>query len=168
MLARFPADAELLPAGVLGNANPITVMAKAVPTSVAIGPDGALYVGLLRGVPSDPGAADIYRVAPGHRPMIWARGLTSVTAIAFDRHGRLLASEFNTGGLLSPPTVPGALMRISDNGRTVTTLPVPGLYQPTGVAVSADGAVYVSDFGDSNTISSPSQPGEVVKITGLS
>ena len=46
--------------------------------------------------------------------MIWARGLTSVTAIAFDRQGRLLATEFNTGGgLLSPPTVPGALVRIS-------------------------------------------------------
>jgi hypothetical protein len=50
MLARFPAVAELLPAGVLGNPAPITVEAQAVPTSVAIGPDGALYVSLLRGV----------------------------------------------------------------------------------------------------------------------
>ena len=138
-----------------------------MPTSVAIGPDGALYVGLLRGVPSDPGASDIYRVVPGHQPEIWARGLTSVTAIAFDRQGRLLATEFSTGGLLSPPTVTGALVRISSNGQMVTTLPVPGLYQPTGVAVSADGTVYVSNYGDSNTVSS-SHPGEIVKITGLS
>jgi streptogramin lyase len=167
MLARFPAVAEQLPAGVLGNPTPITVKAQAVPTSVAIGPDGALYVGLLRGVPSDPGTAYIYRIIPGHKPVIWARGLTSVTAIAFDRQGRLLATEFNTGGLLSPPTVPGALVRISNNGQTVTTLPVPGLYQPTGVAVSADGTVYVSNYGDSTTITS-SQPGEIVKITGLS
>jgi streptogramin lyase len=166
MLARFPSVAEQLPAGVLGNPTPITVKAQAVPTSVAIGPDGALYVGLLRGVPSDPGTAYIYRVVPGHKPVIWARGLTSVTAIAFDRQGRLLATEFNTGGLLSPPTVPGALVRISDNGQTVTTLPVPGLYQPTGLAVSADGTVYVSNFGDSTITSS--QPGEIVKITGLS
>jgi DNA-binding beta-propeller fold protein YncE len=49
----------------------------------------------------------------------------------------------------------------------VTTLPVPGLYQPTGVAVGADGTIYVSNHGDSNTITS-SQPGEIVKITGLS
>jgi len=167
MLARFPSVAEQLPAGVLGNPTPITVKAQAVPTSVAIGPDGALYVGLLRGVPSDPGTAYIYRVVPGHKPVIWARGLTSVTAIAFDRQGSLLATEFNTGGLLSPPTVPGALVRISNNGQTVTTLPVPGLYQPTGLAVSADGTVYVSNFGDSTTITS-SQPGEIVKITGLS
>jgi hypothetical protein len=167
LLARFPAVAEQLPAGVLGNPAPITVKAQAVPTSVAIGPDGALYVGLLRGVPSDPGTADIYRVVPGHKPVIWARGLTSVTAIAFDRQGRLLATEFNTGGLLSPPTVPGALVRISNNGQTVTTLPVPGLYQPTGVAVSPNGTVYVSNYGDSTTITS-SHPGEIVKITGLS
>jgi hypothetical protein len=167
MLARFPAVAEQLPAGVLGNPAPITVKAQAVPTSVAIGPDGALYVSLLRGVPSDPGTAYIYRVVPGHKPVIWARGLTSVTAIAFDRQGGLLATEFNTGGLLSPPTVPGALVRISNNGHTVTTLPVPGLYQPTGLAVSADGTVYVSNYGDSTTITS-GHPGEIVKITGLS
>jgi hypothetical protein len=166
MLARFPAVAEQLPAGVLGNQDPITVMAQAVPTSVAIGPDGALYVSLLRGVPSDPGTAYIYRVVPGHKAVVWARGLTSVTAIAFDRQGRLLATEFNTGGLLSPPTVSGALVRISSNGRTVTTLPVPGLYQPAGVAVSADGTVYVSNYGDSNAVSS-SHPGEIVTITGL-
>ena len=167
LLARFPAVAEQLPAGVIGNPTAITIDAQPVPTSVAIGPDGALYVGLLRGVPSDPGTADIYRVVPGHQPAIWASGLTSVTSIAFDRQGRLLATEFNEGGLLSPPTVPGALMRVSNNGRTVTTLPVTGLYQPTGVAVSADGTVYVSNYGDSNTVSS-SQPGEIVKITGLS
>jgi sugar lactone lactonase YvrE len=88
-------------------------------------------------------------------------------AVGPDRQGRLLATELNQGGLLAPATVPGALVRVSDNGRTVTTLPVPGLYQPTGVAVSANGTVYVSNFGASNTVSSR-QSGEIVKITGLS
>jgi DNA-binding beta-propeller fold protein YncE len=41
------------------------------------------------------------------------------------------------------------------------------LYQPTGVAVSADGTIYVSNDGNSNTITS-SHAGEIVKITGLS
>jgi hypothetical protein len=44
MLARFPAVAEQLPAGVLGNPEPITVEAQAVPSSVAVGPDGQFPV----------------------------------------------------------------------------------------------------------------------------
>jgi FG-GAP repeat len=40
--------------------------------------------------------------------------------------------------------VPGALVRVGNNGRTVTTLPVPGLFQLTGLAVSALAAVPVS------------------------
>ena len=165
LLARFPAVSEVAPAGVLGPA-PVTVKAQAVPTSIAVGPDGALYVGLLRGVPSDPGTAYIYRVVPGHHPRIWARGLTAVTAIAFDRQGRLLATEYSTGGLLSPPTTPGALVRISHHGHTVTTLPVAGLFQPTGVAVGSHGTVYVSNYGSSTATAA--HPGEILRITGLS
>jgi sugar lactone lactonase YvrE len=166
LLARFPAFAEQAPAGLIGNPAPITIKAQAVPTSIAIGPDGAIYVGLLRGVPSDPGTAFIYRVVPGQQPTIWARGLTAVTAIAFDSQGRLLATEYSTGGLLAPATVPGALVRVSADGQTVTTLPVPGLYQPTGVAVGPHGAIYVSNYGYSTATAS--HLGEVLKITGLS
>jgi hypothetical protein len=164
LLARFPAVSEQAPPGVFGP-GPVTVKAQAVPTSIAVGPDGALYVGILRGVPSDPGTAYIYRVVPGHQPSIWARGLTAVTAIAFDRQGRLLATEYSTGGLLAPPTVPGALVRISSNGQTVTALPVPGLFQPTGLAVGPGGAVYVSNYGFS--VATAAHPGEILKITGL-
>jgi hypothetical protein len=166
LLARFPASPQEVPPGVIGNPKPVSVEAQAVPTSLAVGPGGALYVGVLRGAPSDAGTAYIARVVPGHAPTIWAKGLSTVTAIAFDREGRLLATEFSTGGLLSPPTVPGGLVRISNHGKTVTTLPVPGLYQPTGVAVSANGTIYVSNYGDSTTATS-SHGGELLKITGL-
>jgi hypothetical protein len=165
LLARFPTLSEQAPANLIGNPEPITVEAQAVPTSVAVGPGGALYVGILRGVPSDPGTAYIYRVVPGHAPTIWARGLTAVTAIAFDSKGRLLATEYNVDGLLAPSTDPGALVRISPNGHTVTTLPVPGLYEPTGVAAGPGGAVYVSNYGFN--VATNSHPGELLKITGL-
>ena len=68
--------------------------------------------------------------------------------------------------LLAPPTTPGALVRISRGGHTVTTLPVTGLFQPTGVAVGSHGAVYVSNYGDSTATAA--HPGEILKITGLS
>ena len=165
VLARFRALSEVAPANLIGNPKPIPVKAQAVPTSVAVGPDGALYVGLLRGVPSDPGTAYIYRVVPGQQPTIWARGLTAVTAIAFDSAGRLLATDYNVDGLLAPDTDPGALVRISCDGKTVTTLPVPGLYQPTGLAVDPDGTVYVSNYG--YNLATDTHPGQLLKITGL-
>ena len=164
LLARFPTTPEVAPAGVLGP-NPVPLDAQAVPTAVAVGPDGALYVSQLVGIPSDPGTAVIYRVVPGHSPTVWATGLTAVTAIAFDRAGRLFATEYNTEGLLGSPTAPGALVEISRNGSQVTTVPVPGLSAPTGVAVGPDGAVYVANHGTSAGTSST--PGEVLRITGL-
>ena len=164
LLARFPTTPETVPAGVFGP-SPVPVDAQAVPTSVAVGPDGALYVGILRGVPSEPGTAEIYRVVPGHAPTVWAKGLSAVTAIAFDRKGRLLATEYSTGGLLAAPKVPGALVRISANGRKVTKLSVDGLVEPTGVAVAPNGDVYVADYGTSAGSAKPS--GEVLEITGL-
>jgi hypothetical protein len=164
LLARFPTQLEDAPPGVFGP-GAVPINAQAVPTAVAVGPDGALYVSELRGVPSDPGTADIYRVVPGRAPTLWASGLTAVTAIAFDGWGRLLATEYSVGGLLAPPTTPGALVEISRNGSQVTTLPVGGLFQPTGVAVAPDGSVYVANYGTSPG-TSPT-PGEVLRITGL-
>ena len=49
-----------------------------VPTCVARGPDGALYVGELLGGFHDPGHARIWRVVPGHAPKVWATGLSTV------------------------------------------------------------------------------------------
>jgi len=150
-LARFPAQTETAPPGVLGPVA-VTVSAQAVPTSVAVGPDGALYVGGLRGVPSLPGTADVYRVVPGHAPTVYATGFSAITDIAFDRGGNLLVLEFSTGGLLSPPTTPGALIKVSRNrAHTRTTIASAGLTQPTGVAVNSNGTIYVANNGESAT-----------------
>ena len=42
-----------------------SISVQSVPTSVTVGPDGALYVGELTGVPFAPGKARIWRVVPG-------------------------------------------------------------------------------------------------------
>ena len=163
-LAYFPTLPETVPAGVFGP-KPVPVDAQSVPTSLAVR-GNAIYVGLLRGVPSQPGTAYIYRVVPGQQPQIWAKGLSAVTAIAFDSKGRLLATEYSTGGLLAAPKVPGALVRVSANGKKVTKLPVAGLVEPAGVAVSPKGDIWVANYGTSSAKGKPS--GEVLEITGVS
>jgi hypothetical protein len=141
--------------------NGTTVDAQAVPTSLAIGPDGALYVGTAIGVPSLPGTAAVYRLMPGHAPIVAASGLTAVTSIAFDHRGNLLALEFNTGGLLAPPSTPGALVRVNLAAGTSTTLPV-SLPEPTGLLVGPGGSVYVATNGNAGA-----GAGQVLKISGL-
>lgn len=161
VLDRLPTEPETVPAGVLGP-NPVTVDAQAVPDSLAVGPDGALYVSSLPGFPALPGTSRIYRLVPGHQPAVVVTGLTEATGIAFDRQGRLLVTEIDTAGGLSSGSARGALLRVSRTGQ-VSTLPVTGLSQPTSVAVGPDGSVYVDINGDSSTAGS----GEVLKITGL-
>ncbi len=169
LLARFPTVAQPVPAHAMGNPKPITIDGQAVPTAVAVGPDGALYVSTLSGVPSEPGTARVYRVVPGKAPTVWASGLTAVTAIAFDGHD-LLATELSVGGLLAPPSVPGALVKIGPNGKTIGVVALSGvgkgLFDPTGVAVARNGTVYVSDNG--TQVGKAKKPGEILEVTGLS
>jgi hypothetical protein len=140
-----------------------TIDAQAVPTSLAVGPDGALYIGTLPGFPGLPGTSRVYRLVPGQAPTIAVNGLTMVTSIAFDHEGRLLALEYNTGGLLAPPTTPGALVQVDLATGAISTVPVSGLSAPAGLAVGAGGAVYVANDSNSTT----SGTGQVLKITGL-
>jgi hypothetical protein len=159
ILARLPTVPETVPPGVFGPV-PVTINAQAVPNSLAVGPDGALYVGTLPGFPALPGTATVYRLAPDQSPVAVVTGLTMITDIAFDHEGRLLVLEYNTAGGLGPPTTPGALLRVSHG--TVSTLPVSGLSEATGLAVGPFGGVYVAINGNTGASN-----GEVLRISGL-
>ena len=77
-----------------------TVMAQPVPTSLAVGPDGVLYVGELGGAAAnDVGDVNVYRIVPGQAPTVYASGLTMIGGIAFDQAGRLLVLEIDTAGI---------------------------------------------------------------------
>lgn len=120
---------------------------QAVPTSVAAGPDGALYVGQLTGFPFPAGAANVYRVpAEGGEPEVFASGFTNVIGVAFDATGRLHVLQIGNGfaGPGGPPLLaPGRLIRVeADGSRTVL---YENLYYPGGLAIGPDGAAYVTN-----------------------
>jgi hypothetical protein len=125
-----------------------------VPTTVAVGPDGAYYVGELTGQPFAPGASNIYRVVPGEAPAVYLSGFKSIIDIAFGVDGTLYVLEHSSGaaGLAAP----GSLIRVDANGTRTTILG--GLDHPTSVVVAPDGALYVSNHGQSAGI------GEVIRV----
>ena len=153
VLAVFPTIDEIAPPGTLGpeQTTPVPVKAQAVPDSLAIGPDGALYVGELGGFPFNTGTSKVWRVVPGHAATVVASGFTAISDIKFDPTGRLLVLEIDQAGLLDPaaeeglPT-PGALIGVHRNGSKSTLLST-GLEFPTGLAVDWDKHIYVSNFG---------------------
>jgi sugar lactone lactonase YvrE len=115
-----------------------------VPTEVARGPDGALYVSTLTGVPFVAGNAAIYRVVPGQAPTVYAGGFKTITDFAFAPDGGIYLVEFASGPVFFAG--PGRLLYVAPGG-AVTELSAT-LTSPTGVAVGPDGAVYVSNKGN--------------------
>jgi hypothetical protein len=127
-----------------------------VPTSVAEGPDGALYVGQLTGFPFPVGGANVYRVTPGNAPEVYADGFTNIIDIAFDREGALYVLEIAHNGLLSGNPV-GALIKVAPNGDRTELFPG-ALISPGGMTIARDGTIYVSRFATMPTV------GDVVRI----
>lgn len=117
-----------------------------VPTSVAVGPDGAYYVGMLTGFPFIPGSATVDRVVPGQAPTVYAKGFTNVMDVAFAPDGTLYVLEIAHEGLASvvegPPT--GGLWAVPAGGGEARLIVTEGLVMPGGMAVSDDGSVFIS------------------------
>ncbi len=157
--ARFVADAGANTlVSVDGNGNshvlaffrtPKGSITDAVPTCVAGGPDGALYVGELLGGTYAPGGARVWRVTHTHGTVtatVWARGFTTIQGCGFDAAGNFYATEFQMTGLNEDPTASplGAVVKISPNGHR-SVLGVGQLFWPSGFAAGPDGSVYVSN-----------------------
>jgi hypothetical protein len=147
VLAVFPTQTLKLPTSIAKQigAPPSmhSIVVQSVPSCVAVGPDGALYVGELTGVPFAPRSARVWRVVPGLKPTVYASGFTTISDLAFD--GRdLLVLELTTKGVLSGKS-PGALIRVSPRGAR-TLVASAGLVYPTGLAV-AGRSIYISNYG---------------------
>ena len=130
---------------------PITVPAprESVPTSVALGPDGALYVGQLTGFPFFTGAASVLRVASdGSSVATFASGFTAIVDVAFDNGGALYVLEIASGQSTPfPPPNPGlgaGRLKRQCPGEPATVV-LDGLLFPAGVAIGPDDAAYVTN-----------------------
>ena len=134
---------------------PHTEYSDSVPTCVAQGPDGALYVGTLALADffiAGPGSAKVYRVDPKATvpndittilsvPSVWATGFSTITGCTFDKRGNFYAVEMFTGDVVKVPFAhPASGRSLIGSGQ---------LNLPNGVAVDDEGTVYVSNMSDS-------------------
>jgi hypothetical protein len=139
------------------------VPAEAVPTAVAVGPDGAYYVSVLTGFPFTKGAARVWRIAPDSVDAVCdpltvdptgscvsvATGFSSVIDVTFGEDGTMYVLELARDGLagalvFDPPTeFPplGALWSVK-NG--VKTKIADSLVAPGGVVVNRHGVIFVT------------------------
>ncbi|MBB4663703.1 ScyD/ScyE family protein [Conexibacter arvalis] len=139
-----------------------------VPSSLAQGPDGSIYVGeLAEGAGT--GRARVLRLGPaGTRPTVVATGFTAITGLDFGPDGSMYVTELTTN--FRSQSAPGRVTRIAPDGRR--TRFTRGLIFPQGAAVAPNGDLYVSNFSVLPGRTPRRSPfrgmgGEVVRITGL-
>ncbi|MEJ3743001.1 ScyD/ScyE family protein [Actinomycetes bacterium KLBMP 9797] len=124
---------------------PPRIPMQGVPTAVAKGPDGALYVGELTGFPFLKNGARVWKLEKGKRPAVSHGGFTNIIDVTFDRKGRMLVLLISKNGLASGPgSTVGALIRVEKSG-IWKELAAGKLTMPGGVAVARDGTIYVTN-----------------------
>jgi hypothetical protein len=126
----------------------LSTNSQPVPTSLAWGPDHALYIGTLN-FEAGPGGAAVLRLDPRTGVLsTYASGLTAVTSLTFGDHGRLYVTEWTTGFDANGPLPNGDVVSIPWGGGTNGRQVIGGddLHFPTGIAIQ-DGSLYVSNWG---------------------
>lgn len=134
---------------------PPMMPAEAVPTSVAIGPDGAYYVGELKGFPAPTGASRVWRIEPnarnvrcGESPLcsVALDGFTSVIDLAFGPDGRLYVAQIDDASwaaveLPVPGALGGSVHACNLTTKACTTV-VSGVPMLTAITFRTDGSLW--------------------------
>jgi len=157
---------------------PNNVIADSTPTCIAQGPDGALYIGILAlrdSIALGP-SAKVYRVDPAaanpddlntvkNLATLWASNLGPINGCAFGPDGSFYASQYFTS---APPPAHGDVVKIPFNNPDQHIFLTGGkLMFPGGVAVGADGSVFVSNGSVLSMNNGQVVPnnGQVVRLT---
>ena len=135
---------------------PAMIPAQAVATSIAIGPDGAYYVGELKGFPAPTGMSRVWRIAPGTRHAdcatssacaVVATGFTSIVDLAFAPDGSLYVVEIDEASWAAVELGLPSLGGTADRCQLATgkcTEVATHLVIPIAVAISRGGMAYVA------------------------
>jgi hypothetical protein len=136
---------------------------QSVPTAVAVGPDGAYYIGELTGFPFPPGAANVYRFDPATSTLTVAHsGFTNIGDLTFDANGNLYVLQMTTNGLASamgPGS--GMVVKIDHATGNRTTIVSAGLMLPSSILAAPDGVLYVTNRATSGNA------GQVLRIISV-
>jgi hypothetical protein len=133
---------------------------QSVPTAVAVGPDGAYYIGELTGFPFPAGAANVYRFDPATSALTVAHtGFTNIGDLTFDSSGNLYVLQMSTNGLAAATgSGSGVLIKIDAGTNNRTTIVNSGLMLPSSILAGPDGALYVTNRATS------ANAGQVLRI----
>ena len=112
-----------------------------VPTGVAFGEDGTIYVSMLPGFPFTPGSAKVVAVDPEGSVSDYATGLTMVTDLRLGPDGALYAVQLGEFTEQGPTPNTGAVVRIQD-GQSEAVLEE--LSFPTSIDFAEDGSAYLT------------------------
>ena len=118
-----------------------------VPTGIALGANGEVFVAQLTGFPFPVGEAKVFRILDDLLS-VYAGGLTNLIDVAVGEDGSVYALELDSDSLLGPLTT-GALYSVGPSG--TKDLLLGGLERPTGLAAGPNGRLYVSVNGLSAT-----------------
>ena len=135
---------------------PAMIPAQPVATSVAIGPDGAYYVGELKGFPAPTGASRVWRIEPGTRHAqcgtspacsVVGNGFTSIVDLAFGPDGSLYVVELDEASWAAVefqlPGLGGTVNKCNLSPFSCTEVATE-LPMPIAVALTRSGAVFAA------------------------
>lgn len=138
---------------------PDMIPAEAVPTSIAVGPDGYYYVGELKGFPAPAGASNIWKVAPGASwadcgsspdcVKVFEGGFTSIIDLAFDSKGMLYVAELDELSwfaveVLGPEAIAGGTINACNINELTCTEVATGIPILTAMTFGTDGSLWAT------------------------
>ncbi len=151
---------------------PEMMPAEAVPTSVAIGPDGWYYVGELKGFPGPTGESRIWKVAPNATGadcpnprcvLVFDGGFTSIIDLAFGPDGNLYVAELDEASWAAVEifgTPVGGTINSCDLSSKMCVEVATDIIELTAITFGKDGSLWATR----NAVSGVFGPAEVFEI----